>query len=140
MFCARWRSKQVAWKWVLESVVFAVHEAQLAEHGGGTGVRDEGALRSALARAENRLAYGKDADAADLAAAYGFGIARNHPFVDGNKRTALVTMELFLEINGWVLAVDDADCIATVEGVAAGTVTEAELVAWVRRHIVRLKN
>jgi death-on-curing protein len=127
----------VAWKWALESVVLAVHEAQLAEHGGGTGVRDEGGLRSASARAENRLAYGNGADAADLAAAYGFGIARNHPFVDGNKRTALVTMELFLEINGWVLAVDDADCIATVEALAAGKITEAQLAQWVRVQMAR---
>jgi len=128
----------VAWKWVLESVVLAVHEAQLAEHRGGTGVRDDGALRSALARAENRLAYGKDADAADLAAAYGIGIARNHPFVDGNKRTALVTMELLLEINGWALAADDADCIATVEALAAGKITEAQLAQWVRVQMARL--
>jgi death-on-curing protein len=138
MYCARWRNRQVAWKWVLGSVVLAVHEAQLSEHGGRTGIRDEGALRSALVRPENRLAYGEDADAAELAAAYGFGIARSHPFVDGNKRAALVTMELFLEINGWELNVDDASCIATMEAVAAGTITEAQFATWVRSHIEKL--
>jgi death-on-curing protein len=125
----------MSWKWLLESVVLAVHEAQLAEHGGGTGIRDEGALRSALVRAENREAYGEDADAADLASAYGFGIARNHPFIDGNKRTAFVAMELFLDINGWGLEADDDACIAATEGVAAGTISEAELAEWIRRQI-----
>ena len=123
---------------MLESVVLAVHEAQLAEHGGRTGIRDEGALRSALARPENRLAYGEGTDAADLAASYAFGIARNHPFVDGNKRTALVAMELFLEINGYLLDVDDADCIATVEALAAGSLSEAELATWVRSHLIHV--
>ena len=125
------------WEWVRESVVLALHEAQLAEHGGGLGLQDEGLLRSALARPENLLAYGPIPDAAGLAAAYAYGIARNHPFVDGNKRTAFVTMELFLDLNGWTLNVDDASCIATMEAVAAGSLTETDLAAWVRSHLTR---
>lgn len=127
----------MAWEWVLESVVLNVHEAQLAEHGGGAGVRAEGALRSALARPENLLAYGKKPDAADLAAAYAFGIARNHPFVDGNKRAALVALELFLDLNGWALDAEDSACIATMEELAAGSLSEAKLAEWVRSHLVR---
>ncbi len=117
--------------------MLAVHDAQLAEHGGGAGIREEGALLSALARPENREAYGEGTDAADLAAAYAFGIARNHPFVDGNKRAAFVTMELFLNLNGWTLATDDASCVSAVESVAAGTTSEAELAAWIRSYLMR---
>jgi len=127
----------VDWEWIRESVVLALHDAQLAEHGGGTGIRDENLLRSALARPENLLAYGDKPDAADLAAAYAFGIARNHPFVDGNKRTAFVTMELFLDVNGWTLEADDASCITTMEALAAGSLTEAEFSTWIRVHLTR---
>ena len=127
----------MAWEWVLESVVVALHEAQLAEHGGGVGLRDEGLLRSALARPQNLVAYGPIPDAAGLAAAYAYGIARNHPFVDGNKRAAFVTMELFLDLNGWTLDVDDVSCITTMEAIAAGNLTETDLVVWVRSHPTR---
>ncbi|HLX83861.1 MAG TPA: type II toxin-antitoxin system death-on-curing family toxin [Terriglobales bacterium] len=125
------------WEWVLGSVVLAIHEAQLAEHGGGSGLRDEGSLDSALARPQNRAAYGDKPDAAALAAAYAFGLARNHPFTDGNKRTAFVVMELFLNLNGWELEADDADCIATTIGLAAGSVTEDELAGWIRERVSR---
>jgi death-on-curing protein len=125
------------WQWVQENVVAAIHEAQLAEHGGGAGLRDEGSLRSALARPQNLLAYGDKPDSADLAAAYGFGLACNHPFADGNKRTAFVTMELFLDLNGWTLTADDTDCITTMEAVAAGQMTEADLAAWIRAHMAK---
>jgi death-on-curing protein len=125
------------WEWVLGSVVLAIHEAQLAEHGGGSGLRDEGSLGSALARPQNRLAYGDKPDAAALAAAYAFGLARNHPFTDGNKRTAFVVMELFLNLNGWELNADDADCIAMMIGLAAGSVTEDELAGWIRERVSR---
>lgn len=125
------------WIWIHESVVLAIHESQLDEHGGSAGLRDEGALSSALARAKNRVAYGEAQDAAALAAAYAFGIASNHPFVDGNKRVALVVMELFLELNGWTLTADDADCVATMQELAADARTEEELVAWVRSHVRR---
>ena len=125
-----------SWQWVLESVVLALHEAQLAEHGGGTGIRDLGLLQSALARPEKLLAYGNDPDAASLATAYAFGIARNHPLIDGNKQTAFVTMELFLEINGFFFTADDASCIANMEALAAGSLSEDQVSTWVRTFLI----
>ena len=125
------------WKWVIESVALAIHEAQLAEHGGISGLRDEGLFLSALARPHNVAAYGDHRDAADLAAAYAFGLARNHPFLDGNKRTAFVVMELFLNLNGWTLDADDTECISTMESVAAGGLPEKSLAAWLQLHIAR---
>ena len=125
----------MTWIWVADSVVLAIHEAQLAEHGGLAGIRDEGLLSSALARPQNLYAYGEAPDAASLAAAYAFGIARNHPFLDGNKRTAFVTMELFLNLNGWVLTADDGECISTMQALAAGELSEKALAAWLRKHM-----
>jgi death-on-curing protein len=125
----------VDWIWVADSVVYAIHEEQLAEHGGIVGIRDESLLLSALARPQNLAAYGEEPDAASLAAAYAFGIARNHPFLDGNKRTAFVVMELFLSVNGWNLNADDADCISTMLSLAAGDLSEKALVTWLRQHI-----
>lgn len=125
------------WTWIEEAVVWAVHEAQLAEHGGLAGVRDAGLLASALARPRNLAAYG-DADAPALAAAYGFGIARNHPFIDGNKRTAFVCAELFLALNGYSLAADDANCVATMLALAGGDLAEPDFAAWLRRHATPL--
>ncbi len=118
------------WTWIVDAVALAIHEAQLAEHGGLAGLRDEGLFSSAMARPQNLAAYGDRPDAADLAAAYAFGLARSHPFLDGNKRTAFVVMELFLNINGWTLDADDAECISTMESVAAGDLTEKNLAAW----------
>lgn len=117
-----------------QSVVLAVHDEQIAEHGGASGVRDLGLLESALARPQHLAAYERDVDAACLAAAYAFGITRNYPFVDGNKRTALVTLELFLELNRHRLAAGDADTIATIFALAAGDLSEPDLADWVRRH------
>lgn len=125
------------WTWVLDSVVLAIHDAQLAEHGGIAGIRDEGLLSSALARPRNVEAYGANVDAASLAGAYAFGIARNHPFLDGNKRTAFVVLELFLGLNGRQLAVNDADCISTMLALASGDLREEELAAWLRQKIRR---
>ncbi|HMX12114.1 MAG TPA: type II toxin-antitoxin system death-on-curing family toxin [Burkholderiaceae bacterium] len=122
------------WVWIDPAVLYAVHEEQLAEHGGGAGVRDAGLFESALARPVNLAHYGEP-DAADLAAAYGFGIARNHPFVDGNKRTAFVAVELFLVLNGWDLMASDAECVVTMLGVAAGDLEESAFAAWLRDHI-----
>lgn len=119
------------WTWIEESVVWAVHEAQLAEHGGSAGVRDPGLLASALARPLNQVAYGEP-DAATLAAAYAFGIARNHPFIDGNKRTAFVCAELFLALNGYQLQAEDANCVSTMLALAAGDLPEAEFADWLR--------
>jgi death-on-curing protein len=124
------------WVWIDPSVILAVHEEQLAEHGGGAGVRDAGLMESALAKPVNLAPYG-DPDAADLAAAYGFGLARNHPFVDGNKRTAFVAVELFLVLNGWLLVASDADCVLTMLAVAAGDIDEPTFAAWLRDHIAR---
>ena len=125
------------WTWIADSVVLAIHEAQLAEHGGMVGIRDEGLLASALARPRNVEAYGEDPDAASLAAAYGFGVSRNRPFLDGNKRTAFVVMELFLNLNGWTLDADDAVCISMMLTLAAGKLSEAMLATWLRGHLAK---
>lgn len=101
------------WVWVSQDILLAVHDEQVAEHGGAAGLRDEGFLVSAIARPQHLLAYG-NTNAAQLAAAYAFGIARNHPFVDGNKRTAYVTAELFLALNGLVLTADDMSATLTM--------------------------
>jgi death-on-curing protein len=124
------------WVWLHREIILAVHEHQLAEHGGAAGVRDQGLLESALARPENLAAYGKP-DIADLAAAYGYGISRNHAFIDGNKRTGFVATELFLELNGHALAADDVDCVVTMLAVASGDITEAEFAAWIRDHAAK---
>jgi len=124
------------WVWIERSVILAAHEEQLADHGGSPGIRDAGLLDSALARPLNRAAYGKP-DAAELAAAYAFGLAANHPFVDGNKRTAFVAMELFLALNGHELVADDAGCVMTMLAVAAGTMKEADFAERVRRNSKR---
>lgn len=121
------------WIWIDPAVLSAVHDEQLLEHGGAAGVRDPGLFESALARPRNSASYG-DPDAAALAAAYGYGIARNHPFIDGNKRTAFVAIELFLALNGLELKAGDADCVLTMLSVAAGTLSEDELAAWIRQH------
>ena len=122
------------WKWIATEVLYAVHEEQLAEHGGLAGLRDANALESAVARAEQLAHYGEP-DAADLAAAYGFGIARNHPFSDGNKRTAFVAVELFLALNGYELVASDADCVITMLSVAAGDIEETAFADWIRQHM-----
>lgn len=123
------------WNWVQENVACAIHLEQLREHGGGEGVRDIGLLQSALARPENLAAYG-DPDLAALAASYAFGIARNHPFIDGNKRTAYVVCELFLALNGYVLTTSDADSTLTFLALAAGDLTEDSLADWIRANIM----
>ncbi len=119
--------------WIEEAVVWAVHEAQLAEHGGSAGVRDAGLLQSALARPENLLAYGQP-DVFDCAAAYGYGISRNHPFIDGNKRTAFVCAELFLSLNGHQLLADDSGCVTIMLLVATGEIEEVKFAEWLRQN------
>jgi death on curing protein len=118
----------MSWVWVQEAVVFAVHDRQIADHGGSSGVRDKGAVLSALARPINRAAY-EGANAALLAAGYAFGLAKNRGFVAANKRTAWTIARLFLQLNGMTLRYDAADAIQMVEGAAAGKITEAELAA-----------
>nr|WP_315465923.1 type II toxin-antitoxin system death-on-curing family toxin [uncultured Rhodoferax sp.] len=122
------------WRWLASEVLYAVHEEQLAEHGGLAGLRDANALESAVARPVQLSHYGTP-DIAELAAAYGFGIARNHPFSDGNKRTAFVAVELFLALNGYELMADDSDCILTMLRLAAGELEEAAFAQWIRTHI-----
>lgn len=121
------------WIWIQREVIIAIHEMQLAEHGGPVGIRDTGLLDSALGRAPNLAAYGTP-DAAALAAAYGWGISRNHPFLDGNKRTGFVAAELFLHLNGLTLGADDANCVITMLRVAAGELSEGDFADWIRRH------
>jgi death-on-curing protein len=123
----------VGWIWLDRRVMMAVHEEQLAEHGGASGIRDEGMFDSVLNRTPNSPAYG-DPDVAALAAAYGFGLARNHPFVNGNKRTAFVAVELFLWLNGQELVADDASCVLTMLALAAGDLSEDAFADWLRAH------
>jgi death-on-curing protein len=121
------------WVWVSIDVARTAHLEQLAEHGGGEGVRDERLLESAMARPLNLAAYGAP-DAAELAAAYAYGIARNHPFVDGNKRTAAVVSETFLVLNGYRLTASDAELVVAFLALAAGELSEEELTDWFREH------
>jgi death on curing protein len=123
-----------AWVWLDPAVLMAVHEEQLAEHGGAAGLRDATLLESALARPKNLAHYGEP-DACALAASYAFGLARNHPFIDGNKRTAFVALELFLELNGLTLQAEDGNCVLTMLALAAGDFDEATFAAWLRDHI-----
>jgi death on curing protein len=120
--------------WLDQRVALSVHDRQLAEHGGGSGVRDVGLLDSALARPRNRWTYGDD-DPAVLAAAYAFGVARNHPFVDGNKRTAWVLARLFLALNGHAPTFTPQDAIDTMIALAAGELSEDELSDWFRARL-----
>ena len=116
--------------WLPVELVLAIHESQLRRFGGPPGVRDRGALESALGRARNKWAY-EDANLATLAAAYGFGIARNHPFVDGNKRAALLAIVTFLGLNGIDLIADEAEAAVIIRDLAAGLVDESGLARWV---------
>jgi len=122
--------------WLDAAIALAIHDRQLAEHGGGTGVRDHGALDSALARPLNRWHYGED-DLAALAAAYAYGVARNHPFVDGNKRTAWVLARLFLALNQAALSFAAEDAIRAMLALAADALEEEALAAWFRERIER---
>ncbi len=121
--------------WLLAEAVFAMHEEQLEAHGGATGVRDAGLLESALARPQNAAAYA-DPDLAELAALYALGIARNHPFVDGNKRTAWTALVTFLALNGAAFEPPEVEAAMAMLEMAAGRLSDAEFTAWVRRHAV----
>lgn len=127
-------AENTAWHWIEPQTILAVHDEQLAEHGGAAGLRDAGLLESALARPRQLAAYGAP-DIADLAAAYGFGLARNHAFIDGNKRTAFVAVELCLALNGHALDADDADCVLTTLSLAAGDLDESAFADWIRRRL-----
>jgi death-on-curing protein len=117
------------WIWLDVTDVAAYHTEQISEHGGGAGLRDRSLLESALARPLNLAAYGKPT-AFELAAAYAFGIAKNHPFVDGNKRVAFVASITFLELNGWKFVATEEDTAIAFLGLAGGRVTEQDLSRW----------
>jgi death-on-curing protein len=122
--------------WLLEETVIAIHQRQISEHGGSEGLRDEGLIASALARPQSLLAYAQPPpDLAALAAAYAYGIARNHPFVDGNKRTALVAARTFLLLNGVDLQASQDEKYLTFLELAEGTLTEEQLADWIRNHL-----
>lgn len=125
----------MSWRWISKQALLLLHAESLAEHGGGTGMRDEGLLDSALARPVNLAAYGEP-DYAALAACYGVGVAKNHPFVDGNKRAALLATGLFLYLNGYRLTASQADTTLTMLSVASGDLSEDDFAAWLRRHAV----
>jgi death on curing protein len=121
--------------WLDERVALALHDRLLALDGGAEGVRDEGLLQSALARPQQLHAYGDRPDIVNLAAAYTFAILRNHPFIDGNKRTGFLVGALFLEINGYRLTASEEDATNAVMGLAAGTLDETEFAAWLRANV-----
>jgi death-on-curing protein len=126
-------------RWLSRVVVDSIHIDQLREHGGLPGLRDDNALESALARPKQRWHYANQTDVPTLAAAYGFGLARNHPYRDGNKRIAFLAMVTFFEINGYELTATDAEVVAEFVTLAAGSVSEDALVAWIREHSKRIR-
>jgi death-on-curing protein len=124
--------------WIDLEVVLAIHDEQLAEHGGQPGVRDRGLLESALDRPRNQFAYG-EASLTRLAASYAFGLSRTHPFLDGNKRTSLVVAELFLDLNGFELTATDGQCVTAFLQLAAGELSEDQLAEWIAAHAVEIR-
>lgn len=123
----------MSWRWIDKAALILLHDESLAEHGGRAGLRDEGLLDSALGRPLNLLAYGAP-DFADLGASYASGLAKNHPFVDGNKRAAFLAVGMFLYLNGYRLTATQADATLTMLGLAAGDIAEADFAAWLRTH------
>ena len=121
--------------WLTRVVVDAIHTEQVREHGGLAGIRDENALESALARPQQKWHYAEAADLAVLAAAYGFGLARNHPYRDGNKRIAFLAMITFLELNDRSFEASESEVVSEILALAAGELSEEALVEWLRRHI-----
>jgi death-on-curing protein len=125
-------------RWLLKRAVLAMQDSLVAEHGGEAGIRDEGLLESALARPQQIHHYEDQPTIFRLAAAYAYGLAKNHPFVDGNKRIALTAAAVFLEINGWRLQAEEADAAVIFVELAAGTLPESELATWLEQHSTRL--
>ena len=124
----------MTWRWIDKRALLLLHADSLAEHGGATGLRDEGLLDSALARPLNRVAYGEP-DLAALAASHGLGLAKSRAFVDGNKRAAFLAVGLFLALNGYRLKAEQPEAVLTLLAVAAGTLGEAGFAAWIRQHV-----
>lgn len=127
----------MTWRWLIEGVVIAMHGEQISEHGGSLGIRDAGLLSSALARPQNQATYGEPS-VFDLAAAYAFGIIRNHPFVDGNKRTGFLAAYVFLDINGWELIASEVEAVAAVLALATNEMDEAGFASWLKAKSVIL--
>ena len=125
-------------KWISKRALLLLHEESLAEFGGMRGIRNDGLLESALARPQNIHDYNSTSTVAELAAAYGYGIAKNHAFVDGNKQAAFLSIGLFLSMNGYRLIADQADAIAVIMGVASGEVDETALAAWIAANVIHL--
>ena len=125
----------MSYNWIDPKALRLLHEESLSLHGGSSGVRDEGLFESAMARPENLAHYNSDADFADLAASYAYGLAKNHPFVDGNKRVAFLSVGLFLGINGYKLTATPVDAIQAVIGMASGEITEEVFASWIRDNI-----
>lgn len=121
--------------WLTRRMLDVIHADQLQQHGGSGGVRDDGLIESALARPMNRLIYSEEVDLADLAAVYAVGLAKNHGYVDGNKRVALMALYVFLGLNGQRLDAPEPEVVQVMLDVAAGTLSEAELAVWVRDHL-----
>lgn len=119
----------MTWRWLVEGVVIAMHDEQISEHGGSLGIRDAGLLSSALARPQNQATYGEPS-VFDLAAAYAFGIIRNHAFVDGNKRTGFLAAYVFLDLNGWELIASEVEAVAAVLALATNEIDEADFASW----------
>ncbi|MFT3817592.1 MAG: type II toxin-antitoxin system death-on-curing family toxin [Rubrivivax sp.] len=128
----------MSWRWIARPALELLHDESIAEHGGAPGLRDEGLLESALARPLNLAAYGEP-KLAELAAAYGIGLAKNHAFVDGNKRVAFLAVGLFLALNGHRLVATQAEATLTMLAVAAGSLDEAAFADWLRRHVQKRK-
>ncbi len=123
------------WRWIGLEVLYAIHDRQMAEHGGLSGVRDSSLIESAMARPKNLAAYGSESDAAALAAAYAYGLVRNHGFMDGNKRVGWVMARLFLADNRYRLRFEPVEAVRLMEGAAAGEISEKQLEAWIRERI-----
>lgn len=124
-------------RWLDRAMVVAIHADQIQQHGGLHGIRDPAALESALGRARNRWSYEPEVTLEGVAASYGFGVTRNHPFADGNKRTGFQVMYVFLGLNGWRIQAKDEEVVQLMEGVASGSVTETALAAWLGEHMAR---
>ena len=127
----------MSWRWLLDGVVMAIHDEQIAGHGGSAGIRDADLLSSALARPKNQAGYGEPS-VFDLSAAYAYGIIRNHPFVDGNKRTGFLASYVFLNINGWQLSASEVEAVHAVLALAAGEMDEPGFSSWLKnRSVIR---
>lgn len=126
----------MSWRWILDEVILAIHDEQIAEHGGNSGIRDTGLLSSALTRPKQQAHYGDGPSVFDLAAAYAFGIIRNHPFIDGNKRTGFLAAYVFLNGNGWRLNAPEAEAFQAVQALAAGEMDESCFSDWLKKNSV----